>query len=398
MPTLAKIKDCTGCAACVNSCPHDAIVMTEGVDKFLYPKINTKKCVECRLCEKSCPVITPLKNENEKRPRAYAAWNNYDRRRSSSGGAFSSFARMTLSHDGIVFGAAFDENLYCHHIEINDIKDLDLLRGAKYIQSSIGYIFRKVLMYLKNGTEVLFCGTPCQVAGLKTFLRKDYNNLITLDLVCHGVPSNALFQAYKNKLQNSSTINGKINGFVFRKKDGWGKCSAIFVADKLSNLYGGDNLYMDAFDKCAIFRECCYKCQYTTTKRIGDCSLGDFWGIGRHGIPFKHSVVKGVSLILVNNEKGEKTIKCLQNTFLEERTLDEALIENHNLKKSSVAHPERKSIISAFFDNDKSLKEIDSEFHLIDYGLKAIIKQLASKLHLLDLSKWFYNIYKVNKA
>ena len=206
MPILAKKTDCTGCAACMNSCARSAIQMVADEEGFLVPIVDNDKCVECKSCEKSCPVVTKTSNTNTSHPKAYAVWNEIDRRVSSSGGAFSSFARYVMKNGGVVFGAAFDTNLHCHHIKVTTIEGLDALRGSKYVQSEIGDTYKEIKSVLKDEKYVLFCGTPCQVAGLKAYLRKDYEKLITLDLACHGVPSDSVFQAYK--LKNFDSLRG----------------------------------------------------------------------------------------------------------------------------------------------------------------------------------------------
>ena len=396
MPILANKIDCTGCAACMNSCARSAIQMVADEEGFLVPIVDKDKCVECKLCEKSCPVITKTSNTNTSQPKAYAVWNNIDRRVSSSGGAFSSFARYVLKKGGAVFGAAFDSNLHCHHIKVTTIEGLDALRGSKYVQSEIGNTYKEVKNVLKNDKYVLFCGTPCQVAGLKAYLRKDYEKLITLDLACHGVPSDSVFQAYKSKISTRFAGFGNLYGFEFRRRDGWGFAPSISLDGKFRPIYDVDALFMCAFDKSALFRKCCYHCSYANSHRVGDCSLADFWGLGRYGVPFKHNVMKGVSLVLANNTKGEDLLKHLDDTFIEERTLKEALIENHNLKSPSELNPQRDEIIKAFLDERKTLDDIDKQFNLVDHSLKGRVKKYALQWGLFDLVKRVYNFYKAH--
>lgn len=396
MPRLADYKDCTGCGACASACNHQAISMQEGRDSFVFPVVDSQKCVECKLCEKRCPVISTLESKNNPKPKAYAVWNNLDRRISSSGGAFSSFARKTIANGGIVFGAAFDERLYCHHIGVDTIDGLKALRGSKYVQSDIGDSYQSAKESLKEGRQVLFSGTPCQIAGLYAYLNKDYPNLLTLDLACHGVPSASVFNAYLSKLSTRFAGTVKIDGFEFRRRDGWGFSPSVSLGGKLLPIYDVDSLYMNAFDACAIFRESCYHCKYAQTQRVGDCSLADFWGIGRYGTPFKYDVLKGVSLVLVNNQKGEEALNGLQDTMIEERTLKEALIENHNLRQSSIMPKGRTDIIKAFLDQNMSLDQIDKKFHLVDHSFKAQVKKYATKWHLFDPVKRLYNYYKAH--
>lgn len=384
--------------ACYNACPKQAVEISDSPDGFLYPSVNADKCVDCGACERACPIVSPLSPLGNGHPQAYAVWHKKDRCFSSSGGAFSAFARKVIEKDGVVFGAAFDEDLHLRHTEVWDVEGLAALRGSKYVQSEIGETFRKIKKYLQEGREVFFCGTPCQVAGLRGYLGKSYDNLLTADLACHGVPSDGIFQKYLKKLKNRL---GKAEGFVkienyeFRRRDGWGLAPSISTATNCRPLYGIDALYMEAFDKSAIFRECCYHCPFAKIPRVGDVTLADFWGIGRHGVKFKHNVMRGVSLVLTNTEKGRKALSALgDDTFIEERTLEEALIENHNLTGASKRHPQRTEIIKAFLNKQMGLGEIDRRFHLVDHSMKGQIKMWSLRLGLFEKVKAFYNWYK----
>lgn len=392
MMKLASTKRCTGCTSCANMCAHNAISMLKDEDGFFYPSIDNEKCVGCGKCTKACPLLSPLENENTIIPKAFAIWSFQDRIVSSSGGTFSAFARKILDKGGTVFGAAFDEKLRCRHIKVETLEELAPLRGSKYVQSELGDTFLKVKDCLKNGKEVLFTGTPCQVAGLYAYLHKDYDNLLTLDLACHGVPSDAVFQSYLSKLQNSKKC--KISSFEFRRRNGWGFAPAVSDRGKLTSIYDIENLYMCAFDKSALFRQSCYTCPFAKIPRVGDCSIADFWGIGRHGKPFKHNVLKGVSLVLVNNAKGMEAVMELENVFREERTLEEALVENPNITQPSPLHPQRNEVIQSFLDPRKSLKDISKEFYLLDNSLRGRIKKYASKYHLFDFAKIIYDKYR----
>lgn len=377
MINLASKETCTGCTACVNVCVYNAIEIVQDCNGFLYPIINENECVGCGLCEKRCPVLSPLSFDNAITPRAFALWSVPDRTVSSSGGAFSAFARKILDNGGIVFGAAFDEKLRCHHIKVDKLEELPPLRGSKYVQSELDGVFLEVKDCLKNGQQVLFTGTPCQIAGLYAYLHKDYDNLLTLDLACHGTPSNAVFQSYLSKLRTLKKC--KISSFEFRRRNGWGYI---------------ENLYMCAFEKAALFRQSCYICPFAKLPRVGDCSIADFWGIGRHGKPFKHNVLRGVSLVLVNNARGMDAIMKLENVFREERTLEESLVENLNIIHPSPLHPQRNEIIQSFLNPHKSLKDISKEYHLLDNSLKGRIKKYASKYHLFDFAKIVYDKYR----
>lgn len=392
MIELASHDLCTGCTSCANTCPHHAITMQADGEGFLYPTIDKNLCVECGLCMKRCPILFPARQKNESNPKAFALWSYPDRTISSSGGAFSAFARNVMKKRGKVWGAAFVGKLKCKHVEVDSLDGLVALRGSKYVQSELDSVFSRIKGELQHGIQVLFCGTPCQVAGLQAYLHKEYENLLTLDLACHGVPSDAVFKAYIKKLSAKKRTN--IDNFGFRRLNGWGFAPAVEITSKWCPIYGIDNLYMRAFDCSALFRLSCYSCPYARIPRIGDCTIADFWGIGRHGKPFKQNVLKGVSLVLVNNKKGEDAISQLEDVFMEQRTLEEALVENHNITSPSVPHPQRNQIIQVFLNPNKSLNEIAEEFDLIDNSLKGKVKELASKWHVFDVVKSVYNKYK----
>lgn len=392
MPVLADFESCTGCTACYNACAHDAIRMQADAEGFVFPNVNRDRCVECGLCTDRCPVLHPLRTGNADTPPVYALWSEKDRTASSSGGAFSAFARKVLAEKGMVWGAAFDGMLKCRHFRACNLNDLSALRGSKYVQSELGGSFSKIKKELQQGIRVLFCGTPCQVAGLYSYLHKDYENLLTLDLVCHGVPSDAVFQAYLSKLSKKKRID--IEGLEFRSLSGWGIATTVKLGNKSRLLYGYDNLYMQAFDKSALFRRSCYSCRYARLPRVGDCTIGDFWGIGRHGTPFRHDVSRGVSLVMANNAKGEKALSGLAGVFIERRTLEEALAENHNIIHPSVKHPQRDKIIRSFLDTSKSLGEIASVYGLVDKSVKGAVKDLMCRLNMYNVAKSVYNKLK----
>ena len=384
MIQLASYSKCTGCTACESICPHAAISMAKDEEGFLFPKIDEEKCVECHLCEKTCPILEVKVNKNFQVPKAYAYWSNLDRTESSSGGAFSGFARLILNNGGSVYGAWMSQNFHLKHVEITTVDELSKLRGSKYVQSDLGDSFKNIKKELREGRKVLFCGTPCEVAGLRAFLKKDYPNLWTLDLVCHGTPSIEVFKSYLKKLHQR--VHQDLKGFEFRARTSWGLAPAL-SGTKLTRLYGIDSLYQESFDKGAIFRKSCYTCPFATLPRQGDCTIADFWGIGRHGWKFNRSTRKGVSLILANNQHGSELIEHLGDCFLEERPLEEALIENYNITHSSKSYPLRDELIAAFLNPQLSLDDIDDRFHVVNRSLKARLKTTASRLGILDVVK-----------
>lgn len=397
MIKLAERNTCTGCHACMNVCPKNAITMVEDSEGFLQPNINTDKCVGCKLCQKTCPVLNPLPIENAT-PKVYAFINYPDRKISSSGGAFSFFARKILAEGGVVFGATIDKNLKVYHISIEKTDELYKLRESKYVQSKIGTSYKEAKKYLTAGRKVLFTGTPCQIAGLYKYLGKRWAGLlVTLDLVCHGVPSQKVFDTYLGKLAKLKkflpTVAGEIVGFRFRNVDSW----SIVPAVKVTNyknwciLNQESNTYMTAFFKGLIFRECCYNCKYANTKRIGTFTIADYWGVGTKGTKFQKNISAGVSMIIDNNELIDKFIKPTDNIYIEERTLEEATLKNENLNHPFVRPKGRDAAIMDLLSPKNSLKDYAQKYDMLDPFFKNLVKILFKRM---VYGVGLYNVYK----
>ena len=397
MVMLADKYHCTGCAACYQSCSKSAISMVCDEEGFLQPIIDENKCVECGLCSKRCPVLSPLERKSNNNLSAYALISYEDRKVSSSGGAFSVFAKWIFSQGGVVYGASNCAGLKVKHIRIDNVKDLCKLRGSKYVQSEMGSIFKNVKNDLVNGVKVLFVGTGCQVAGLYSFLNnKRYENLLyTLDLVCHGVPSQGCFDSYIGKLQKKLAQKGEnIEGFRFRKFDSWDYRPAIkFSKSKEHILVLSENCYMEAFFKALIFRESCYNCQYCNTNRVGTFTIADFWGIGRHGKPFSKNVSAGVSLVLDNDGLMPNILSELSEmAYIEKRDVEEAIVEQRNLKEAMPRSKFRDTAVKDLLSNNISLYE-----YCLKYGLpcKATFKwKMAKFAKDIIYGLGLYNIYK----
>lgn len=405
MIQLADKYHCTGCSACAQVCAHQAIQMLPDVEGFFFPKIDDKVCVECGLCSKYCPELHPIAKLDYSVQKSYAFINYEDRKISSSGGAFSLFAKWILCQGGVVFGAAMDEHFVVKHIGISSVDDLNKLRGSKYVQSDIGNSYKQVQACLKNGKKVLFTGTGCQVAGLYAFLKgKRYEGqLITLDLVCHGVPSQAAFSCYLEKLKKiDRSLSGNIDGFQFRKLDSWSIIPAVkFAKLKWHILTLWENAYMNAFFKGIIYRESCYNCSYCNMERIGTCTIADFWGIGKHGVPFLKNVASGVSLVIDNTNLIPKIRSELDKTaYIEERTIEEAMIEQVNLKHPMRRLPEREYAIGLLMAQNVSLQDFAKKCGLsykptIKWRLKKVFKDLIYSLGAYNFYKTL--IYKIGK-
>lgn len=325
--------DCSGCSACKNSCPKECISMIEDSEGFLYPQINKTLCVRCGLCEKVCPFEHPIYG-NSRIPIVYAALlsNVEERQKSSSGGIFYSISKWVISNGGIVFGATITENLDVYHIGIDSIDDLYKLRGSKYVQSLLDGIFIKIKDELIRGRLCYFVGTGCQVAGLKSFLRKEYDNLITSDLVCHGVPSQKLFREHIQYLENMS--KDEVLEYSFRSTREW-KISEEYLLNKSKKRIVTPSFklspYLYSFMYGYTYRYSCYNCKFACVPRQGDITLADFWGIENFFPEIDCS--RGASLILVNTKKGESIWNNIKDECEYYRsTLKDGGLYNHNLE------------------------------------------------------------------
>ncbi len=308
MKILDNMKSCYGCGACFNVCPTGAIDMKENEDGFLEPAIDEEKCISCGKCGQVCPSVhCQYPNNLEPDIYAFSAEEKilYD---SSSGGIFSFLAEHILKAGGYVVGAAYDIEFRVNHIIIHSMKDLDKIRRSKYLQSSTGYTYQRTKELLEQGNLVLYSGCPCQIAGLLRFLRKDYNNLYTVDILCHGIPSPKLFQEH---LQNTFGGNEKVENVEFRSREGWASLFKVKLKNgDVKTLYNNTSVYMQSFLRDINLRSSCFQCQYGRLPRQGDMTIGDLWTAGTLNLSFEYR--KGVSVVLLNNKKG---ITLFQNAL-----------------------------------------------------------------------------------
>ena len=318
--------ECTGCCACFSICPVRCIEMIEDNEGFQYPVIDEKKCVKCLKCKNICPLFF---NQRTIYPlHMYAAKNNDEeiRKNSSSGGVFSLFAENTIKKEGIIFGARFNGSWEVVHDCTETIEGLKEFYGSKYVASIIGDTYKKTKEFLENDKDVLFSGTPCQIAGLKSFLQKDYNNLICIDFICHGVPSPLVWREYLKELITLN-LSHKIHKINFRdKKTGWKNFSTSFeFYDKEDNIYilsesHFENTYFTGF-LCDIYlRPSCYNCPVKPLKSGADITIGDYWGI--ENILPKYDDNMGVSIILINTNNGLKYFENLSLNYIETTNKD----------------------------------------------------------------------------
>ena len=337
-----KKEDCCGCGSCYNVCNHDAIEMVADKEGFFYPRKNLN-CVDCGLCEKACPysyIVKTNKSVGSETPKTFAAYSEKDRKGSSSGGVFFVLAKDIINRGGTVYGAAFDNDLQLKHISANSIEDLAALRGSKYLQSNIGFCYREIKRKLYNDELVFFVGTPCQVAGLKSFIGKNFSNLLTADIVCHGTPSQWLFDQHRKYLEKKH--RAKLIHYQFRDNDGWGGCEiADFVAPhkRVINPTYELSPYLYSFMHCYTFRWSCYECPFSRIPRSGDLTLGDYWGVKRVFPTINTN--GGVSVIIVNNSKGMYFLNEIKTELIIiESELAEASKENGNI----IGHSEKPAI------------------------------------------------------
>lgn len=371
MIEIIKKEECAGCYACVSICPREAIQMRTDDEGFWYPYVNQTECVHCNLCDAACPIKTQVSPHKEKNVAAYAAMNKAPQIRieSSSGGVFSALAESIISEGGVVFGAAFSDDLHrVFHKAVDSIEALSTLRGSKYLQSSIGDAYGQAKKYLESGRPVLFTGTPCQIAGLYTYLQKNYPSLYTLDLICHGVPSSLVWEKY---LQFHKQRIGEFpTNVVFRSKyPSWQQFS-LLLEFPTQNRYAkihSDDMYMRCFLKNLCLRPSCYACKFKLNQIASDISLGDFWGIER--VLPEMNDDKGTSLVLIHTEKGNELLLRNSNR-IQFCAVDVACaISGNSAAVSSVQIPDSRSRFM------KDLRNLSAEDLFYSYGRICVWKK-----------------------
>ncbi len=357
MEKVLEKNKCSGCTACASICPKNAITMEKDKEGFMHPVIDQDKCINCGLCKRICPVLNTKINESINK--CYVAFNKDDKEKAkaSSGAVFSLVANYVLDNNGIVIGAAFDNDNKLKHIAVSEKKELDKLKGSKYLQSDLTNIFKYIKQNIKDNI-ILFVGTPCQVAGLKSVI-KNNNNLITIDVICHGVPSPKLFDKYIKELEEKN--NDKLINYNFRDKlSGWDTYSntAIFKNNKKTELSKNNN-YMKLFLSDIALRESCYNCNFKLGNKYSDITLGDFWGVQKY-YPEMYNK-KGVSAIVINTNKGIEVFNTIKdNLEYKKCKLEEIVSGNPSLENSSKCPKKR----SEFFKemDAKSVAELTKKY------------------------------------
>lgn len=412
MIDICEKERCTGCAACMNICAHNAISMTEEeILGYIYPEIDQDKCIDCGLCVKTCPVNTPVKLNAPLKAFAAISEDHDDLMTSASGGASSVLVNSVLNKNGIAYGCAQRNYKHISHERIDKIEDAHLLKGSKYVQSNIGYIYRDVKEDLKAGKKVLFTGTPCQIAGLKSFLKKDYDNLVLVDLVCHGVPSQKLLtEDVEYLLHDYPNVDKEKVHVEFRRKKkspeifepDWGafisygfynkKENKVFAHKKKKQKFLVDN-YITAFMAGTIFRENCYICPYAQSQRGSDITIADFWGLKKCSVP----TTEGVSLLLANTQKGLRFINEFREKFiLCERPVEEAIKGNGQLLHPSFRPNERDLFLNTYPNNKTKAYKTSLKNYKEQYRIKLLHKTINKLKKHSRLFRMFCRLPKVN--
>ncbi|MBQ2990801.1 MAG: Coenzyme F420 hydrogenase/dehydrogenase, beta subunit C-terminal domain [Clostridia bacterium] len=358
----ANKAECTGCGACASICPKGAITMKPDEEGFLYPAVDASLCIECDACEKRCPVGKELPQSHM---RAMGAQNKDEeiRRQSSSGGVFTALAQEMFARGGVVFGAAFDEKLHLEHIGAMNEGELAPMRGSKYVQSSAAEAISHAVSLLGKGIPVLFSGTPCQVAGMKAAAgSRREENLLTVDFVCHGVPSPGVFASYISELEKK---HGKrVTAYTFRdKRNGWKDFSAVATFEDGSEHAGGqkDEPYLYGFLQNLYLRPSCAQCDALRGNRhLSDITIADLWGAQE--ICPQHDDDTGLSLVLVHTRKGQDALERVKSRLHSFSVLDlqKMLRYNPSIEHTAKAHEKRRAFFARYrkkgFESERVLK------------------------------------------
>ena len=363
-------KDCTGCRACEQICPVKAISMKEDDEGFITPKVDEERCIKCGLCKKTCGQIDRFYNKNNLEERKFLGVRPKEKeiaKNSTSGGIAYLISKMVIEENGIVFGSAYDENLMPYQKYVKDKKELQQLRGSKYVTSDTKKTFSQVKEFLEEGKKILYIGVPCQIGGLKKFLKKDYENLYTIDIICHGVPSQKIFKKY---LENEEKkLREKIISYTARSKSkvawGMGYCAEIKTKNKIKYKKADFDPYYTAFLKGKVNRECCYECKYANLDRIGD----------------------------ITTIKGEKIFNKVKN-LVEYRQYNEQQVTkfNGNLKHPTT-RPQNREIIYKQLD-EMSFEEYSKKYLANKNKLKYVLKDIMPKQIKVLYKKYFKQVKK----
>lgn len=382
---------CCGCTACYSVCPKNAIKMVRDNEGFLYPEVDKEKCVNCGMCKKVCPILNKAKL-NEFKPKAYLFQNSNEeiRKDSTSGGVFTAIGEFVIKNNGIVYGATFDDNFVVNHIGVESVDKLSKFRKSKYVQSNQNNCFKEIKQYLDNGKLVCYSGTPCQVGGLRAYLRKDYENLILVDIMCHSVPSPLVFEKYKRYILKKMNANRILN-INFRDKSKYGYKYSMMTVETDNGIYSqgiDTDSYLRAFFSDVSVRPSCYNCHFKTMKRVSDLTIWDCFNINEIDKSFDDD--KGTTRVLVQSEKGEKLLENLDNVRLKELDINIAIKKVKEMTNSVNYNSKRKEFFENINDDNVLEKYYPTNFKtkinsfvrktLAVTGVYSSVKSLAKKI------------------
>ena len=365
MVEITDKHNCCGCEACVQACPKHCISFDEDAEGFRYPLADKTACIGCGLCEKVCPV---LNQAGEREPlKVYAAVNPDEkiRSQSSSGGIFTMLAEKVIDMGGVVFGVRFDEHWQAVFDYTEAAEGLSVFRGSKYIQARVGDAYSRAKGFLKEGRFVMFSASPCQIVALRHYLKKDYDNLLCVDFVCHGVPSPKVWRKYLSEITRNA--RHAIQDVRFRnKKQGWKRFNFDMTYNKdfsqfRISSYHRKNHFMRIFLNDVILRPSCYSCKAKRGRSGSDVTMADFWGIGKINPQMDDD--KGTSLVLLNTSKGENFIEGIA-VNLWEAPYEDALKHNRAIEHSAIEHPKRTSFFTLLDSSDSVITLIDDTLRL----------------------------------
>lgn len=379
--------DCCGCEACKNICPQKCITMKEDEEGFRYPIIDKEKCINCNLCEKVCPLKKEIQNKDLlKKTEFLAAYNKDDEilKKSSSGGIFWLLAEWIFENNGIVYGVIQEDTYNVKFSRAENKNEAEKIRGSKYLQAEVNDIYSLVKADLENSKLVLFSGTPCQVAALYKFLNKEYSNLYTVDVVCHGVPSNAVYRKYIEFMEKQN--NKKVTNIKWRDKvNGWGpnRITLYFDDNTTKTTISRENPFQIGFLDNVYLRPSCYECKYAKLPRIADISLADFWGYDKELL--KNNNNKGLSIIVVSSNKGNTLLKNIEKNIIYHEVEEEYVkSKSRHVYIHPIKNKRRTNFFEDFnkmsFDNlAKKYMKKTSVIKKIKISIKKIVKKVIKK-------------------
>ncbi len=394
MINIINKADCCGCSACANACPKSCIEMKPDEEGFLYPEVDTESCINCGLCDKICPIKTAeaVSQDNAVSDAFCLRAKSTDIvKDSTSGGFFTPLCEYVLNKNGVVFGAAYTESKKIEHISVSckNKEDVKLLRGSKYVQSNLCDSFTKVKELLKNGVTVVYSGTPCQIEGLLSFLRAPYDNLITVDLICKGIPSPMLWEKYINYQEQK--YKSEVEKVTFRKKTyGYhsGTMELVFKNGKVYHGSGRVDYMLKSYYKEICSRASCYECHFKTDHHKSDFTIFDCWSASKLVSGLKDDDF-GYTNVFVNTEKGRKLLNELSDSYeCYPIDLEKAIeLDGVMVRRSAIPHKERKNYYKNLMETP--FPEHINEFIPIskkDYIIENA-KTVVYKLGLLNLIK-----------